>query len=76
MTIYDISGNEITGKEVVFERYVNTILESFDEPKIKPFNFENITCISDCPHNYVFLCQYKDRDDISYIYLGHLKDKE
>lgn len=73
MKIYDISGNEITGKEVVFTHYVGQY--GLLEPKVRPESYEKIIYLGSKPSRAQFFCAYKDNTPAPFIYIGHLKDK-
>lgn len=68
MILLDIQGNEIQGKEVVFEKHIgyNGASKSRNQPDI----FERIYVYGD-----VLIC-YTNSLSRPMIYLGHLKDKE
>lgn len=74
MKIFDISGNEITGKEVVFERYV-TMYDNF-EAMMRPAAFKHVIHIGSTEQFEVFMAYPKDGSVKAFLYLGQLKDKE
>ena len=75
MKLYDIEGNRIKGKKVVFEKCLNGNFK-VEKPKIKPKEFEKIFLIGfDSDYGNVFKADTVYGTDFI-IYFGRLEDKK
>jgi len=75
MKLYDIKGNRIKDKKVVFEKYLNSIFK-IEKPITKPKDFEKIFLIGfDSDYGNVFKVYMSYNNDFI-LFFGRLEDKK
>ena len=75
MKLYDIEGNRIKGKKVVFEKCLNGDFK-IGKPKIKPKEFEKIVLIGEDSHYGSVFKAHTSYNNEFILYFGRLEDKK